>query len=320
MKYVALMVLLLLSISACRKQEVQAPMSYDFPRTEVLIDGELYACVQVGNQLWMAENLKTRLDGGRLDGCMTYREALVGDPSKADLKEGLLALLDTDVFGDDMMDLMTIDYVINGMIVPDFMEEGGSYYRRDWETYSEAFREDEFNSWALDYFDRIEVQYLLVEQALKRKMIEEAADKRYLADYGYLYTYAASQKVVPAGWRIPTDEDWKKLESNLGMSAADLDKQDSWRGDLGAWFKTPSQDGGFGAKMGGGYVFGLYLFGDNYVHKGSRAYWWSSTKALEADTASLYITRSVRFDTDQVLRGTSRADAAYHIRLVKDMP
>lgn len=42
-----------------------------------------------------------------------------------------------------------------------------------------------------------------------------------LADYeiyGNLYAYEDALSHAPEGWRLPTDEDWKKLEEALGMS------------------------------------------------------------------------------------------------------
>ncbi len=51
-------------------------------------------------------------------------------------------------------------------------------------------------------------------------------------EYGLLYNWYAvkdSNQIAPAGWHVPTDQDWKDLEQQLGMSAADADKV-NWRG------------------------------------------------------------------------------------------
>jgi uncharacterized protein (TIGR02145 family) len=50
--------------------------------------------------------------------------------------------------------------------------------------------------------------------------------------YGYLYNWFAAAdagKIAPAGWRVPTDADWKVLEMVLGMSQANADNW-GWRG------------------------------------------------------------------------------------------
>jgi uncharacterized protein (TIGR02145 family) len=46
--------------------------------------------------------------------------------------------------------------------------------------------------------------------------------------YNY-YTVTSSNGLAPAGWHIPTDDDWKQLEKHLGMSEAEANKL-SWRG------------------------------------------------------------------------------------------
>ena len=41
--------------------------------------------------------------------------------------------------------------------------------------------------------------------------------------YGNLYSYEEAKANAPEGWRLPTDEDWKKLERAMGMSQGDDD-------------------------------------------------------------------------------------------------
>lgn len=48
--------------------------------------------------------------------------------------------------------------------------------------------------------------------------------------YGYLYNWYAvddSRKIAPAGWHVPTDEEWKQLEIVLGMNRADADVENT---------------------------------------------------------------------------------------------
>lgn len=42
------------------------------------------------------------------------------------------------------------------------------------------------------------------------------------AKYGRLYDAAGAKVACPSGWHLPTDAEWKTLESYIGMSAADL--------------------------------------------------------------------------------------------------
>ena len=48
-------------------------------------------------------------------------------------------------------------------------------------------------------------------------------------DYGALYNWYAvndSRNIAPAGWHVPTDDDWKELEMYLGMSQSEADDID----------------------------------------------------------------------------------------------
>lgn len=36
-----------------------------------------------------------------------------------------------------------------------------------------------------------------------------------VAKYGYLYTWPEAKKVCPAGWHLPTNEEWNSLRSTL---------------------------------------------------------------------------------------------------------
>ena len=50
-----------------------------------------------------------------------------------------------------------------------------------------------------------------------------------------MYDYEAALAAIPEGWRLPTDDDWLKLEKALGMSISDLEqsgKRGSVQGEL----------------------------------------------------------------------------------------
>lgn len=48
--------------------------------------------------------------------------------------------------------------------------------------------------------------------------------------YGRLYNFDEANIACPPGWRLPSDEDWKKLETELGMKQPELDSIRIWRG------------------------------------------------------------------------------------------
>ena len=54
-----------------------------------------------------------------------------------------------------------------------------------------------------------------------------------LSSYGRLYHWndvSNSRNICPAGWRVASDEDWKSLETAIGIVESDLDKE-GWRGE-----------------------------------------------------------------------------------------
>jgi uncharacterized protein (TIGR02145 family) len=112
-------------------------------------------------------------------------------------------------------------------------------------------------------------------------------------DVGLLYNYYAisnKKSIAPKGWHIPSDEEWKELERNLGMSAEDADKT-SWRGgDQGEQMMKArvggtiywaaygdvwaTNESGFTAMAGGCRMFDGSKGDDRDRCTG---FWWSST-------------------------------------------
>lgn len=50
-------------------------------------------------------------------------------------------------------------------------------------------------------------------------------------EHGKLYTHEAAKIACPSGWHLPTDEEWKTLEKNQGMSETDANGT-SYRGEI----------------------------------------------------------------------------------------
>jgi uncharacterized protein (TIGR02145 family) len=53
--------------------------------------------------------------------------------------------------------------------------------------------------------------------------VEEAKVTENYNTYGVLYNWTAAQTACPAGWRLPSDDDWKELENYLGMSIEQIE-------------------------------------------------------------------------------------------------
>jgi uncharacterized protein (TIGR02145 family) len=90
---------------------------------------------------------------------------------------------------------------------------------------------------------------------------------------GRLYDLPTAKNACPEGYHLPTDEEWKALESYMGMSKDELDKVHSRNsGEIGKYLR-----------VGGGIGFDADLVGmisprGNSVQSGVKAYFWSSTE------------------------------------------
>ena len=106
--------------------------------------------------------------------------------------------------------------------------------------------------------------------------------------FGLLYNYAvveSSLNVAPEGWHVATDEDWKNLEQEVGMSQNESNAL-GWRGTIEAELLTAKNSSGwpegevlfgsdayqFNAKPGGCRVFNGEL-----NLQGNTAFWWTAT-------------------------------------------
>ena len=114
--------------------------------------------------------------------------------------------------------------------------------------------------------------------------IEEAKATNNYGKHGVLYNYKAAKEACPDGWHLPTDEEWKILEMQLGMSQADADTE-MYRGDIAAkmmstsgWAGIGTNESGFNALQSG------YLDGGSgsYFHIDYDANYWTETRVSSA--------------------------------------
>lgn len=321
-------------------------------------DGHTYRCVRIGDQIWMAENLAYFLPEGAAGGCITWDE-VQSDFTLEDLAvdtASIVVTIDDDEYAELYMATVndpdhnwTEEIGVNTVRLTMYLTNFYSMYGQ------EAFTEM-MNYWPAFYSEltaRLDavreeqrdayVAALVAEKAqipIDHRDAAEAANGGYVDTYGYLYTLDGALAAVPEedGWRLPSDEDWKKLETTLGMSAAEADKMNAWRGaGLGDGLKT---DGavGFNAIMAGCNAYqrtNVELF----IKKDECAYFWASdrgtmTQEEESDdsdgeggttivTYETGVIRQLAIYSSSIWRGTTRLDnkyrgIAYSVRLVKD--
>jgi uncharacterized protein (TIGR02145 family) len=119
-------------------------------------------------------------------------------------------------------------------------------------------------------------------------------------DYGNLYMYGVLPILCPAGWRVPSREDWEKLFAIY--PAEELYEA-----------LMPGGVSDFGATLGGKGKVGLVF--DGLRHTG---YYWSTSMPMDPTAASIWV---ITFDNDhrKILKGFDAKDGMlYGVRCVKD--
>lgn len=135
--------------------------------------------------------------------------------------------------------------------------------------------------------------------------------------YGYLYDWEAALSVVPEGWRLPTDEDWKALEISLGMSSAEAERI-GWRGNMEGDFLR--QEDFLHLQTGGFYDCRLKTYGTEYIPYNISVcgMFWSASKD-EMKSAEAYIFREVRYNSGQINRNSTIKEKLMSVRCVRDV-
>lgn len=145
-------------------------------------------------------------------------------------------------------------------------------------------------------------------------------DKRYGLHYNW-YAVSNSKKIAPIGWHIPGDDEWKTLETELGMSGEEADKT-GWRGEEESAKLIPELSAGWPA----GIVYGNNESGFQALPGGCRlfngkkgeitvtAYWWSRT---ENGTSTAFY-RNVSPFQERIFRYFADKNYGLTIRCVKD--
>jgi uncharacterized protein (TIGR02145 family) len=151
--------------------------------------------------------------------------------------------------------------------------------------------------------------------------INEAKATNNYQIYGVLYNWPAAKNACPLGWHLPTDDEWKTMEINLGMSQVCSDSI-LWRGtNEGGKIKETgtthwnsiiagtTNESGFTALPGGFRTGDGYFQGISYL-----ADWWSSTKGDGSEAMS----RGLFYDRNSILRNYGSNVYGFSIRCLRD--
>lgn len=135
--------------------------------------------------------------------------------------------------------------------------------------------------------------------------------------FGYHYDYIAAMSVAPAGWRIPTDEDWKNLEQVLGMTEQEVNR----RGDRGTYEGDLLQqrDGGLGMQLdaGGFYSVDRVAYTNHWRFKGVYGFFWTSTEDDENDGFVYF--RRIAYSSSGVYRESTMTTNWLNVRCCRDV-
>lgn len=284
-------------------------------------DNNTYRCIRIGDQIWMAENLRYELPGNSLSGCFTWDED-VADVSEADVDDQTFRTVATAVANDTQYNgwpqygnsRQTGTQVILSMV--SFLDYG---YGQDMVR--------EYLAYYPDYYDALLAALDSAKDSVQighgHFLEAETANGGYVTKYGFLYSFEAAKQAVPEGWRLPSDDDWMQLERALGLSDGEARRSEAWRGKGLATLLGEGGASGFNATRAGGNTYIIKASDDNYVNKDENWYYWTSTTTKKNDSTEVAMMRMSAIYTDKVWRGTSPLTTGYRsvlysVRCVRD--
>lgn len=141
--------------------------------------------------------------------------------------------------------------------------------------------------------------------------IDSAKASANYSEYGVLYNFLAAKKACPFGWRLPSEKDWKELETVLNNSQTGsymASKSDLW--DDGKMKKAACWGESKFNAMPAGYRDGNGFFAECR----KTAYFWTSKQEKQTYAFYRYI------ENDETYLGHEHGgwDDAYSIRCVKN--
>lgn len=157
-------------------------------------------------------------------------------------------------------------------------------------------------------------------------------DEENLAKYGRLYSWhdvSDDRDLCPKGWRVATDDDWKTLETALGMPEEELHKN-GWRGgdqNIGLQLKETQANGlfkKFDQPLVNKYNFSARPAGVKwngfYITQGAYTEFWTASSATDKQG----IIRTLAYSwwnahKEEIRRATSSKDYMFSVRCIKVM-
>ena len=132
--------------------------------------------------------------------------------------------------------------------------------------------------------------------------------------YGYLYNWEAANKSCPAGWHLPTSDEWVNLIEKSGgkdFAATGLKSKTGW-GDT----TNGSNLSGFNALPGGYVVYEPGYKSTSFKDIIKRAVWWNATEDESELVWNFFI---AAFNATHVFNQVASKDNGYSVRCVQNL-
>jgi uncharacterized protein (TIGR02145 family) len=148
----------------------------------------------------------------------------------------------------------------------------------------------------------------------KNKSLEDLKASPYYKKYGVMYSWAMLQDVIPNGWHVATDQDWKDVEKEGGIDDVSLNQTRVYRGITAEVFKSKEEWNPAGTNsMGLNFLpSGACELQDGFLNE--RIYLWTGT---EKSSLSAYY-RTLANNKNGIYRNTGFKIRRYYVRLVKN--
>lgn len=148
-------------------------------------------------------------------------------------------------------------------------------------------------------------------------------------EMGFLYNgYAVDDNrgIAPDGWHVATDEDWKRLEQQLGMESSAVEKN-GWRGSVEGdalkatgtnnWVRFDpvwaTNSSGFNALAGS-----CRIYDGRYGNPGTlyTGFWWTRTPGTNGNEQAIY--RYLDYKSSGIFRQAESKSYGFSVRCVKN--
>jgi len=136
----------------------------------------------------------------------------------------------------------------------------------------------------------------------------------YCKQYGRLYDWKTAKTVCPAGWKLPSREDWNILFASAGgedIAGKKLKSKSGWNNRDDGKSGNGMDDYGFSALPGGDRYSG-----GNFYSTGNYGNWWSATEGSDGNA----YTRGMYYDYDHVYEFNFVKSLGFSVRCVADRP